>query len=511
MNKYRKRIINFVSVAILVLLAFLIITGYLIFSNHFHQYEDSVFQENEKQMTVASTIISVYLNRFMSDTNLISDIAINEINNCLEESGDLESSLIDTFSLALERNEFAYQIRYLDEMGMEKLRMDKHDNLVSLMPNKLLQDKSNRYYFKEGMKRNYNELYFSPIDLNVENGLVELPNKPTIRVTRKVFSESGKLNGLIVINYDVKMIFSLINQFTQDSHQMVDIVNADSYWLNTVNPDLKWGFMYEDKQSINMKEHDPELWDLLTKEVSGDYKLDQRWITFSKFNSLDQNLYLIVEKPFEQYLKNESSYILNIIMILSIVLILMVIILVILVRYLNTRHEIKLELEKQVYVDALTGIENRLKFNNSLTKMIKMRNQKFALLFIDLDGFKKINDTFGHDTGDQVLIDVAQRLVRTLRDTDQVFRLGGDEFTILAGNLKRKSDVEVIAGKVIETLRNPFVYGDKIGHIGASVGISVYPDDALKDTELLSLADNLMYEVKKEGKNNFKYKEESAD
>ena len=182
--------------------------------------------------------------------------------------------------------------------------------------------------------------------------------------------------------------------------------------------------------------------------------------------------------------------------------------------YLAVREDITLrkqqdeKIQYQAHFDALTDLPNRFLALDRLSQLINeaQRNNEFVtVLFLDLDDFKKINDTLGHDTGDKLLIEAATRLRSGVRDGDTVGRLGGDEFIILLGGVSDVSDTR----PVVENLLNRFRYAFKIDGrelmITASVGISVYPSDGSTSSELLRNADSAMYHSKEEGRNTYSY------
>ena len=122
---------------------------------------------------------------------------------------------------------------------------------------------------------------------------------------------------------------------------------------------------------------------------------------------------------------------------------------------------------------------------------------------MDLDRFKAVNDTLGHEAGDTVLKGVAERLEKTVRKVDTVARIGGDEFIIVLTVIKQKSDAAIVAQNAIDSLSKPFDIGQNSISIGASVGIAIYPDDGTVSDELLRCADEAMYAIKQSGKNSF--------
>ena len=166
------------------------------------------------------------------------------------------------------------------------------------------------------------------------------------------------------------------------------------------------------------------------------------------------------------------------------------------------------ELNHQANHDNLTNLPNRTLFKDRLSQAIissKRNKDNFAVLFIDLDQFKKINDSLGHHIGDEVLIQASQRLAASLREEDTLARLGGDEFTIILKNIKSVQDVSNIATKIVHNMQEVMKIDNHNLFISSSIGISLYPQDSVKDTDLLKFADTAMYKAKDEGRNNFQF------
>jgi diguanylate cyclase (GGDEF)-like protein/PAS domain S-box-containing protein len=162
----------------------------------------------------------------------------------------------------------------------------------------------------------------------------------------------------------------------------------------------------------------------------------------------------------------------------------------------------------QANFDNLTGLPNRHMFQDRLRQEMKKASREglfLALLFIDLDGFKQVNDTLGHDQGDQLLTEAAQRIASCVRASDTLARLGGDEFTIILSGLDHVSSIERVAQNIIGSLNQPFVLGGDSALISASVGIALYPTDAPEPEQLLRHADQAMYAAKNGGRNRYSY------
>lgn len=160
------------------------------------------------------------------------------------------------------------------------------------------------------------------------------------------------------------------------------------------------------------------------------------------------------------------------------------------------------------HTDYLTGLPNRAMFYDRLKQSIahaKRHNKKLALLFMDLDGFKQINDQFGHDIGDALLCEVAKRLSRIIRVEDTVARTGGDEFIFVLNDIPDAENAAVVANKIIDSVGEKFVFANKTALIGCSIGIAVFPDDSVNMETLITKADDAMYKAKVQGKSNYQF------
>ena len=172
------------------------------------------------------------------------------------------------------------------------------------------------------------------------------------------------------------------------------------------------------------------------------------------------------------------------------------------------RKALEDKLDHLAHYDLLTGLPNRMLLQDRLEQAIatgERQRQKFALLFIDLDGFKSINDEKGHALGDEVLKLVAQRLLALVRGMDTAARLGGDEFVIVLTDIKNAENAGTVAEKIIDSLSEPYLVNGLSMLISASIGVSIYPNDELVAKELLRTADEAMYKAKRGGKRQVKF------
>ena len=166
--------------------------------------------------------------------------------------------------------------------------------------------------------------------------------------------------------------------------------------------------------------------------------------------------------------------------------------------------EAESKLRQQALSDALTGLPNRRRLSDRLSHSVaiaKRNGSMVAILYIDLDGFKLVNDSFGHNFGDMLLIRVAERLSKRIRESDTLSRLGGDEFAVVMVNLKTVEHAESLARTLLEVIASPCEIDGQTVTIGASIGICLFPNQANDEYELLQFADTAMYSAKRSGKN----------
>ncbi|MEQ8263543.1 EAL domain-containing protein [Pseudohaliea sp.] len=174
----------------------------------------------------------------------------------------------------------------------------------------------------------------------------------------------------------------------------------------------------------------------------------------------------------------------------------------------TTLQTVKAQLERIAHHDPLTGLPNRIQLDIILQRSLKQANRdgsQVAVMFIDLDRFKAINDSLGHAAGDEVLRQAASRLLGALRDSDSLARVGGDEFVAVLAGVRDPADLSQVASKLMDAVCRPFDLGGEQAQLSCSIGISLYPEDAGSADELLTNADTAMYEAKEQGRNDWRF------
>ncbi|MCC8191360.1 MAG: sensor domain-containing diguanylate cyclase [Planctomycetes bacterium] len=172
-----------------------------------------------------------------------------------------------------------------------------------------------------------------------------------------------------------------------------------------------------------------------------------------------------------------------------------------------TGHRLR-QAESMAKHDPLTQLPNLRGATEQLHQILAVaRRGSFftATMFVDLDGFKAVNDTYGHAAGDLVLQAVARRLKSCIRESDFVGRIGGDEFVVCLSHIRRPTDAGLVAANILKALEEPIAVGDAACRVGASIGIAIFPDNGSRETDLVNAADEAMYGVKRRGKNGFAF------
>lgn len=254
-----------------------------------------------------------------------------------------------------------------------------------------------------------------------------------------------------------------------------------------------------DKNSFAIRKDWPELTSIINKALNTISERD-RQVIYEKWFGIN------LETGFDK------DVVLRLSAQIGVIIIIVIVIIIVWNRRLyveiQTRKSLEEKMKHMATHDELTGLANRVLLKDRINTAINFHQRQslqMALLFIDLDGFKSVNDTYGHDVGDELLIQVAKKLAQCVRKSDTIVRFGGDEFVLLLTGLHNQEEAAFIAEKVLKFVQQPFQLSIAEASIGCSIGIAMYPDDAKTDTDLLKEADRLMYAVKAAGKNHYMF------
>ncbi|WP_428026763.1 diguanylate cyclase [Arcobacter sp.] len=449
---------------------------------------------------------------FKNEVKLITELKIENLNNEIQLSTSILNSLktntsflsyinnnsknnkqysINLFLSLLNSNKNIYQLRYLDSSGNEKIRIDLNDtsNTGRIIPDIDLQNKSDRYYFINTKNLKEHQIFLSNLDLNIEHGKIEKPIRPMLRISTPIYS-NNIFQGIIIINLGMKHI---LENFINSNIFNFSIFDDNGYILyNTEKKHIFSKYLEKDKFTIQSL-YNKNINELISNKYKNIYSKELYYTKYIK----NENLYIIAEpnKIFKNNILNEqkqySIYFSIILFVLSFPL-----------AFIISIYPAKMELKLQnlSITDNLTKTFNRLKIDSILEKELynaKRYETNFSIIIADIDKFKNINDSYGHQIGDSVLKEFSHLLSTNIRQTDYLGRWGGEEFIIICPNTTIDYTYELAEKlrKIIEKFNFKTVK-----KVTASFGVSSYSmgDDI---HSLIYKSDMALYESKENGRN----------
>lgn len=479
-----------------------------------------------------------------------------------------ENQLATLFEQLLLAHPGYFQIRLIaaDEGGLEKVRVDRTANHVLRITGDDLQEKGHFPYVSGALQLPKGVTYLSRIVINHERGAHIGLDQPSVIMATPVTNAQGQPLGVVVINIDLNSVFAALSADLPKDYQLF-LANGSGDYL--IHPDSRLTFGFDKGRRVLVQDEFPQTRDLVeSKESKALMEVrDGRYANAPVVAAFvgrmvqvpgeENRLILGLAQPLSTVLE-QANLLGGVVLQLVIGLCLVCVALAVVVakavtrpinsmstavqefayaqkiatlpdtrqdeigilarsfnhmqdqikRQLEELHGSRQELEHIARHDELTGLPNRRHFQERLEQTLaraKRTGERFALLFIDVDNFKRINDQWGHEGGDAVLKAVAMRLSATTRKADIVARMGGDEFLVMLENPAHSEDVAHIAEKLLESIRAPIVYKGQELPVGFSIGISQYPADGHTATELMASSDRAMYEAKAAGRNRFRF------
>jgi len=451
----------------------------------------------------------------------------NELDDFLVSDSYTDRAKVQKEFLDLARIKGAYdQIRFIDASGMERVRVNFKDDVVGMVPVDELQNKADRYYFKDAMAMGQSGISVSPLDLNVELGVVEQPYKPVIRFGTPVLDQLGRKRGVVILNYLARNLLDKIESVSRASGGEPMLLNQSGYWMLCQDKGFEWSFMFSGREGVSFARMFAQEWERMQGQDEGQFMTAQGLFSFRRIyplrevmgrNTVAQTLtaptvgpeseysWVLVSRVAPTMLKAHRSSLVRRLFLFGAALFLMVSLGAWALALAVTRRRLyQAQLFKMALHDALTDLPNRKLFFERLDVCLEhagRHERKAGVLYVDLDGFKKVNDTMGHEAGDDLLCLVASALKKSSRKSDTVARLGGDEFAVILFEIDGVDGVRLAGEKIVAALNQPFELKAGTAHIGASVGAVVYPDNGLTAEELVKQADSAMYLAKNGGKN----------
>ncbi|MGB9495115.1 MAG: diguanylate cyclase [Azonexus sp.] len=466
----------------------------------------------------------------------------------LEADGPPEIVAFTADLVALSASRRVYdQLRWIDEHGRERVRVDFIDGRSFVVPEAQLQIKSQRYYFAATMQLAPGEIFISPLDLNVEQDRVETPPKPTIRLAMPVRDGAGRPRGIVIANYFVSRLLDKFSEVTEarETSARINLLNRDGYWLKAPEAVDDWGFMYGRKEHFGTRFPGP--WKRMSGTERGQFAdADGLW-SFTTVRPLvagmayatgapqlasgavpqlrgDDYIWKVVSHiPAETLRQGQYRKLLGWSLITALFMGVLLFGTFVLaraqrrrdvmaesLRALNRRLEEKVrqrteELQKQAIRDPLTGLFNRRYLDETLPREIHraLREEEgLAVVMIDLDHFKAFNDEWGHEAGDLVLLGVAEALLDGLRASDIACRYGGEEILVVMPGADAEEAVARISA-ISAQVRNmdASAKGRNLPPVTFSAGVATVPEHGNNAEMLLRAADRALYMAKETGRN----------
>lgn len=477
------------------------------------------------------------------------------------ERQQAEDTLASIFTAMLRTQENIYQLRLIStaDNGKERVRVDRDNDSLLRVDGDDLQEKGHFPYVYDTLDLPDGTVYISNPVINHERGAHSGEGRPSIHLATPIRDANGTPLGLIVLNAGVTEVF---RQLSRDIPADIHLYLSNSSGDFLIHPDRTQAFAFDRGRRALMQDQFPATRAILAGHddrviaKAPDMGTVAAFVRYRLAPPQDDLFFVLgLSEPTETILKESDAVgaeILRIVVAFSVFSIILAALLARAVtgplaqmvravqRFAAVQERVPLPTDRQDEIgvlarsfddmqqrietqvnalhakqraldhlashDALTGLPNRRIFLERVDRAMARarRNERpFAILFIDIDHFKQINDRFGHAVGDLVLTEVGERLRNSIRETDTLARLGGDEFIALIDEVTRIDDATTVAQKIIAALAAPVIDEGRAISIGTSIGLAIYPQHGQSTTELIAAADQAMYRAKTEGRNRY--------
>lgn len=520
---------EFKKIARYTVLFFLVLSiGYLIVAVVVKTKENAIQRENilntqQELADVEREIISNKVSRLVSDVLYTAD---NFQLNSAE--GDNYAEVKRQWLVFSERKKIYDQIRFIDLDGNERVRVNYSGTGAQVVADTALQNKKDRYYFKDSVALQKNQVFISPLDLNVENNVVEQPEKPMIRLATPCYDSAGQQQGIVVLNYSAQDMLQQVRKIASTSMGAVFMLNADGYWLyNSADSSTEWAFMYEDRAQQSFATDYPEVWQQVLAGSSGVSVTNQGVFSYTnvlandafvpdagngRIQSTCGDWYIVTfidpqSAAGRLFTGGTTAVMLTAMQENPFVYLMILIVSFLLAAFFSFN---KLEKDRIRYFseyDVMTGVYNRRAGFAKLDQMYKTgvkHECHISVCFIDINGLKEVNDFLGHEAGDELILTVADGIRAHIRKTDFVSRLGGDEFLIVF-ETAGKAEAEMIWQNIVQYYERINEQENRKYIVSVSHGIETFHCDTNEyiDT-VVNHADEKMYNEKREIKKNLR-------
>jgi diguanylate cyclase (GGDEF)-like protein len=458
----------------------------------------------------------------------------------------LQSRLSAIFTSMIEANKNYTQIRLIGikDDGKEIVRVNQASGGAYTTEGAALQKKADTEYFKRGVMLSRGSILFSNINYNSERGKVEYPQVPTLRAIMPVYTADQDVFGILVINVNMRRYLRDILLRSVNHYDVIIYDQYNDFFI--FNPGLKtMEFLHRDEKIPKELFGDETI--KSTNEIVSHLKKDKSLMTVSQpvYSNIhkDQKVFTVaISIPKEIIRSGDASVITTMLLWLVGLCLLSSFIIYVFIKkmmkplakmtktikgsdnfstkslvlptHLNDEvgllaraFEQKTKLLKKLALfDSLTGLPNRKSFIDHLDESIqycKRQNSLLAIVYLDVNKFKEINDIYGHDSGDDLLIQLSAALTKEVRQSDYCARLGGDEFAVILREIGSEEELMTTLKRYEDSLNKTYVIKGIALNVSLAGGACVYPNDASQPDEMIRYADEAMYLSKKEGKGHF--------
>lgn len=423
----------------------------------------------------------------------------------------LSSLSRDYLTFARYKDEYD-QIRLFDKSGNEIVRVNHNSGLPYIVPAEKLQNKGKRYYFRDTIVLPRGDIFVSPMDLNIENGQVEVPHKPMIRFGMPLHDDSGMSVGALILNYKADRLLGALRRAGGMTPGQTMLLNSNGYWLLSSDTREQWGFMFPDKANVTFGSKFPRQWSRLHARESGQIIAPGKIFTFTTIYPLNKRLSSGSgsEEAFgkshtryqgDRYYWKLVSYIPNaqqqgFSLSLSAKLFLtggslaaFVCAASWILGLLITRRKLYRHVNAVAPLrDKLTGLANDRLYEYRLDEVMdnSMDTGGFALLRVRVDDLDMINNTYGDEVGDGLLLQIGLRLKGSFAPSETVARMGGSEFVCILTRVNDSETLEEVTANIRNVMGVPFKLYESHLRIAMTISSGLYPQDEPTPDKLLA-------------------------